>query len=129
MCNELVAHALQVGGRYTYMLQPLNPRQFVLTHLQQLRSAWPGVQDADVESVHDARVATRRIRAALPFVFDAPQPVAKELRRIGRALGRVRELDATDALLGSNRKRRTRPTRSACCAAICMGGSIANGGG
>jgi len=81
------------------MLQPSNPRQFVLTHLQHLQSAWPGVQDADVESVHDARVATRRIRAALPFVFDAPQPVAHQLRRIGRALGRVRELDATDALL------------------------------
>jgi len=83
------------------MPQPSNPRQFVLTHLHQLQSFWPAVHDADVESVHDARVATRRIRAALPFVFDAPEAAAKELRRVGRALGRVRELDATDALLTS----------------------------
>ena len=66
------------------MPQPSNPRQFVLTHLQQLQSCWSGVHDADIDSVHDARVAIRRIRAALPFVFDAPEAAAKELRRIGR---------------------------------------------
>jgi CHAD domain-containing protein len=70
-----------------------------------LQSSWSGVHDADVESVHDARVAIRRIRAALPFVFDAPEAAAKDLRRIGRALGRVRELDATDALLISLEQR------------------------
>jgi CHAD domain-containing protein len=87
------------------MPQPSNPRQFVLTHLQQLQSSWSGIHDADVASVHDARVAIRRIRAALPFVFDAPEAAAKELRRIGRVLGRVRELDATDALLISLEQR------------------------
>jgi CHAD domain-containing protein len=71
----------------------------VLAHFQQLDTIWSSVHDGDTESVHDARVATRRIRAALPFVFDAPEAAARQLRRIGRALGRVRELDATDALL------------------------------
>jgi len=57
------------------------------------------METCDVDAVHDARVATRRFRAALPFVYTAPQPIADELRRIGRALGGVRELDATKDLL------------------------------
>jgi CHAD domain-containing protein len=83
------------------MHQPSNPREYVLGQLGQLVATWSGARDGDVESIHDARVATRRIRAALPFVFDAPPPAAKELRRIGRALGRVRDQHATDALLRS----------------------------
>jgi len=102
ICNALVAHALQrPDAGKTHMPQPSNPRQFLLTQLHQLHSFWPGIHDGDVESVHDARVATRRARAALPFVFDAPEAAIKELRRIGRALGRVRELDVTDLLLTS----------------------------
>lgn len=81
------------------MPQPSTPSEFVLAHFQQLDATWSAVRDGDTESVHNARIETRRIRAALPFVFDAPEPVARQLRRIGRALGRVRELDATDALL------------------------------
>jgi CHAD domain-containing protein len=81
------------------MRHPLTPRQYALVNLQELSRTWSGVHDGDTESIHDARVATRRIRAALPFVFAAPPKTAEELRRIGRALGRVRELDATYALL------------------------------
>ncbi|MCX7838651.1 MAG: CHAD domain-containing protein [Anaerolineae bacterium] len=52
----------------------------------------------DSEEVHDMRVATRRMRAALR-VFDefldadAFKPFAKRLRRTARALGAVRDLD------------------------------------
>src|ERR1051325_6066361 len=81
------------------MPQPSTPRDYALAHLCRLESLWSAVHDGDVDAVHDARVATRRIRAALPFVYTAPQPIADELRRIGRALGRVRELDATKELL------------------------------
>jgi CHAD domain-containing protein len=81
------------------MAQLSTPREFLLANAQQLDATWSGVRDGDTESIHDARVATRRIRAALPFVFDAPEAAAKQFRHIGRALGRVRELDATDALL------------------------------
>ena len=81
------------------MSQPSTPRDYALAHLCRLESLWSAVHDGEVDAVHDARVATRRIRAALPFVHSSPPPVADELRRIGRALGRVRELDATADLL------------------------------
>jgi len=52
----------------------------------------------DIEELHDMRVATRRMRAA--FRVFAPHfrrkivaPFVKELRRLGRALGAVRDLD------------------------------------
>jgi CHAD domain-containing protein len=75
------------------------PRAYVLDQLCLLDALWSGVRDGDIDAVHDARVATRRTRAALPFVFTIPPPAAGELRRMGRVLGRVRELDATNALL------------------------------
>jgi len=52
----------------------------------------------DIEELHDMRVATRRMRSAFdvfaPY-FDPKvlKPFAKDLRRIGRALGHVRDLD------------------------------------
>jgi CHAD domain-containing protein len=52
----------------------------------------------DIEALHDMRVATRRMRAAFHVFGDyfAPEVVApylKGLRRTGRALGAVRDLD------------------------------------
>jgi CHAD domain-containing protein len=81
------------------MAQPSTPRDYALTHLCRLESLWSAVHDADVFAVHDARVATRRVRAAVPFVSTAAPAVTDELRRIGRALGRVRELDSMNELL------------------------------
>jgi CHAD domain-containing protein len=64
----------------------------------------------DIEELHDMRVATRRMRAAFR-VFDgylAPEvvrPFLKGLRRTGRTLGAVRDLDVmrekTDAYLAT----------------------------
>ena len=52
----------------------------------------------DIERLHDMRVATRRLRAAFDLFgsYYAPEVTAslvKGLRRIGRALGAVRDLD------------------------------------
>jgi CHAD domain-containing protein len=59
----------------------------------------PGTREGkDAEELHDMRVATRRMRAALR-VFDghvgraAVKPYLKALRRTGRTLGTVRDLD------------------------------------
>jgi len=52
----------------------------------------------DIEELHDMRVATRRMRSAFRvfadhFEPDALRPFLKGLRRTGRALGSVRDLD------------------------------------
>jgi CHAD domain-containing protein len=68
---------------------------------QQLRSllqAMPAAAAGDRESVHKARVASRRLREALPLLAEAAgrAPLGrmrKLVRRVTRALGPVRELD------------------------------------
>jgi len=55
-------------------------------------------KDEDDEAVHDMRVATRRLRSALDIFGDFYQGhtikvMGKELRRIGKALGAVRDLE------------------------------------
>jgi CHAD domain-containing protein len=61
-----------------------------------LRRALPQAVRGDVESLHQARVATRRLREVL-FALGAPgtsQPsLQRKVRRLTRALGTVRELD------------------------------------
>lgn len=66
-----------------------------------LRRALPAAQAGDVASVHQARVATRRLRAALPLVASGPkaQKVTKSVRRLTRTLGPVRELDVALLIL------------------------------
>jgi CHAD domain-containing protein len=69
---------------------------------QTLRRAWPGVVSGDAESVHRARVATRRLREALPVVEGerrAIRRLGRDLRKLTRALGPVRELDVSLALV------------------------------
>ncbi len=68
-------------------------------HRRRLFDRLPTAIDGrDPEGVHQARVATRRLRAALDafapwLAADAKAKVGKRLRRLSRALGRVRELD------------------------------------
>ena len=76
-----------------------DPRAVVLEHVDQLEHLWPKVRDGDVDGIHQARVASRRIRAALPLVPRVSPTISKTFRRIGRQLGRVRELDATSEVL------------------------------
>ena len=74
-------------------------RKTFLFHLQRMAYHEPGTRlGEDIEELHDMRVATRRMRAALDVFgdyldLDHMSPFIKGLRRTGRALGRVRDLD------------------------------------
>ena len=72
--------------------------------LDAFAAAWPGLLRGDAKALHKARVASRRIREALPVVgASAPQARIKELRRkmhdLTRFLGPIRELDVELGLL------------------------------
>jgi CHAD domain-containing protein len=68
-------------------------------HFQRMVYHEPGTRlGEDVEALHDMRVATRRMRAALRLFGDYLNmkdlaPIVKGLRRTGRILGAVRDLD------------------------------------
>ena len=60
-----------------------------------LTRALPPARAGDVTAIHQARVATRRLREALPLVTrgSSARKLARVARRLTRALGPVRELD------------------------------------
>ena len=60
-----------------------------------LTRSLPGAQKGDVQLLHQARVATRRLREALPLVAGGSRGrrVERTVRSLTRALGPVRELD------------------------------------
>ena len=69
-----------------------------------LRAQLEGVYDGAVDAIHDARVAIRRVRELLALVPVVPgrdheDGVARNLKKIGRALGRVRDIDVQLALI------------------------------
>lgn len=72
----------------------------LLTHLDALENASTGVHqgEQDIEFVHDARVASRRLRATIPL-FDSCLPSKKakkwlrKIRKVTRALGDARDTD------------------------------------
>ncbi|MDY6876196.1 MAG: CHAD domain-containing protein [Chloroflexota bacterium] len=74
-------------------------RKALLFHFVRMLEHEPGTRlGEDIEELHDMRVATRRMRSAFRvfapyFNPDALRPFLKGLRRTGRALGRVRDLD------------------------------------
>lgn len=73
--------------------------------LNALKQHLPDALEGDVRAVHQARVASRRLREALPIIgLPAPasqlRRVRRSVRRITRALGPIRELDVSMALLG-----------------------------
>ena len=63
----------------------------------------PARRGEDVEAVHQMRVQTRRLRAALALFASVVRPLRRagrtRLRWLSRALGRVRDLDVIIALL------------------------------
>jgi len=63
--------------------------------LNALTRSMPGAQQGDPLLLHQARVATRRLREALPIVTRGSRRLKLErtVRRLTRALGPVRELD------------------------------------
>jgi CHAD domain-containing protein len=55
----------------------------------------PAARGGDVAAIHQARVATRRLREAIPVVArgSSARKAARAIRKLTRALGPVRELD------------------------------------
>jgi CHAD domain-containing protein len=79
-------------------------RHIVAHQLYQLRSHDPGARNDEPESLHDMRVATRRLRAALRIFAAAVPPglrarLSEELKWLGELLGSVRDLDVQLAKL------------------------------
>jgi CHAD domain-containing protein len=74
-------------------------RKILRFHFRRMRYHEPGTRlGEDIEALHDMRVATRRMRAAFRVFggYYKRKPVArhvKGLKRTGRALGAVRDLD------------------------------------
>jgi CHAD domain-containing protein len=76
----------------------------ITLRLRALADSLPAVLDADPEGVHKARVASRRVREALPVVLaQAParrsSRLRRSFRRVTRALGPLREIDVSLQLL------------------------------
>jgi CHAD domain-containing protein len=66
----------------------------------------PAARQGNVNAVHGARVATRRLREALPVIASGNlrRHLRKRVRRLTRALGPVRELDVALITLDEIRK-------------------------
>jgi CHAD domain-containing protein len=80
-------------------------RAVIRTQFRALIVNEPGVRaDSGPEPLHDARVAVRRLRAALDFFRDAVPAATYRLRAplawLGRSLGAVREWDVLSERLG-----------------------------
>ena len=76
----------------------------VQSSTQQLLSSFSQVRNGSAGAIHDARVATRRLRAVLPIAWSHRSPakqkeLERDLRRIGRALGRARAIDVALEIL------------------------------
>ena len=71
----------------------------------------PGIRDGNVDAIHDARVATRRLRAALDVIGDRDggrfEEAAELVRRASRALGKARDIDVSLDLLADLERRAT----------------------
>src|SRR5687768_11519009 len=81
----------------------------VNTQVQALLDQLPDIRRADEEGVHQARVAMRRLREVLPALTvthpDDASRLRKMARRLGRQLGRLRELDVMRMQLDAFEKR------------------------
>jgi CHAD domain-containing protein len=85
-----------------------NPSELIIRQrVAALSRTLPGARRGDVQAVHQARVATRRIREALPLVARGRtgKSLKKSVRKLTRALGPVRELDV--ALMNLDQMRNT----------------------
>ena len=88
------------------MLAVRRPMSLLREQVATLESYLSAVRDGDPEGIHQARVATRRIRELLPLTAagrhgDTADELVDEFRSVGRALGAVRDADVQTALLRS----------------------------
>jgi CHAD domain-containing protein len=69
-----------------------------------IRAHYNGVLDGECASIHDARIATRRTREVLPLTHqwqrrEHADQLYETVKRMGRSLGRVRDVDVRIQLL------------------------------
>lgn len=79
-----------------------NPSELLIRQrMNALTRALPGARQGDPLLVHQARVASRRLREALPLVASGSKgrKLERSARRLTRALGPVRELDVALEML------------------------------
>jgi len=86
------------------MFSYLTPIAIFRQQIERLREHVPELLDGRLDSIHDARVTTRRIREVLPLTCEwQRRPIVEDLlprfERMGRSLGRVRDADVRMALL------------------------------
>jgi len=91
------------------MLQTITPATLFHNQVHRLHSQLPAVLDGEPTGIHDARIATRRIRELLPLLVEDRRwntdDLARRFRRLGRLLGRVRDADVRVTLLASLEQR------------------------
>jgi CHAD domain-containing protein len=93
----------------------------IAAHTRALARVLPKAIAGDVLAVHRSRVASRRLREVLPLAAivassEDARDMRRALRRITRALGRVREIDVTIAVFRG--QARQHPTAAVPLAAI-----------
>ncbi len=81
------------------MQERISPHQLLHRELKTFERSLNGVWDGEPDCVHDARVATRRIRELLTMLASssgADGELRESFRQAGRSLGSVRELDVME---------------------------------
>jgi CHAD domain-containing protein len=86
------------------MFQSATPIGFFQQQIHILQLQMPGVLDGRLDSIHDARIATRRIREVLPLTHEwqrrhAADDLFARIKQAGRSLGKVRDADVRIGLL------------------------------
>jgi CHAD domain-containing protein len=86
------------------MFRTCSPASLLEARISELIAHEPGLRDGDERSIHDARVATRRIREILgllraQFTKDELDDINRVIRKVRRALGDVRDPDVLHQLL------------------------------
>ena len=83
------------------MQRPASREFQIDQRLRTLESALPEAARGNKEALHKARIASRRIREALPLLSasDRVRRLERRIRKITRALGPVRELDVALQIL------------------------------
>lgn len=94
-----------------------SPADYLTAALDVLFEQLPRARDGNAEAIHDARVATRRIRGALPVVAPTlPRTDVEVLQDIvrtaGRAFGKARDVDVAIDLVEQLERRTPRIARS-----------------
>lgn len=78
----------------------MTPRTLLAQHLDTLLGHLSGVYDGDSEGIHQARVATRRLREVLPLaVPHLDKGAIDTVRAAGRHLGQARDVEVMRSLL------------------------------